>query len=203
MNQRTLWMITLVSFGALGAGCRAPVPTVRNMFAPAGATRIAPPATGSYTTPDPYYTGAGGLAPPRASTQPVTTNAAGAAIPPTPPYAPSTASAAGTTLPDGRYFAPPVMEVGAAPPRVGITRQSTAGTSFQPGNLSGGMIATDLSRREPSTFVPPNRALEIGDLPTSNVAHASAAPHSILVPGQVGTYPRSTVAGNSQWQQRR
>lgn len=202
-------MLVLVTIG-----CRAPVPKVRDAFAAAGPTRLSPPPTGSYTKPDPYYPGAGGLSPPRATTQ------AQVGITPAPPYNPtatanrpvsgastngsspasSGTNASGNSQPAGRFVAPPIMDVGASP-RVRITRESTQGSSFTTLNPRGGMVATDLSR-EPSSFVPSARMLDIGDLPPTGVAARNSG--SINLRGTFGAYPQGQPAvANDAWESRR
>ena len=204
------WMAVILFVVLVAAGCRAPVPRVRDVFAAAGSTRIAPPSTNAFTVADSYYKGSGSAAS-QAAAQPLG-NAPSLDtpdIPPAPPYQGQTASTRGVGAPaPGRYVATQDVQVG--PPRVRITSQATQPQFQSPYNsAAGGMAVTDLSGREPSTFVPPTRALEIGDLPPVSNRSASVSPNAIVLPGRLGTYsrpnaPMGTVApvGGSQWQSR-
>lgn len=191
-------MIALLAIAGVAAGCRAPVPRVRDAFSAAGATRIAPPSTNSFTQADTYYQGAAQ----QPSTQPLNTAPSldAPAIPPAPPYqGNATAQATGA----GRYVATQDVVVGG-PPRVRITNQARQSQFQTPySSAARGMSVTDLSGREPSTFVAPSRALEIGDLPTANGQAAGISPNAIVLPGRLGTYSRSPApAGATQWQSR-
>ena len=183
------------------SGCHAPVPRLRDAFAAAGSTRIASPSTNAFTVGDSYYPDSGNASA-QTSARPL-----GAApsletpnIPPAPPYQGQTAAQTAANPVVGRYIATQDVQVG--PPRVRITNQAQFQTPYNSG--AGGMSVTDLSGREPSSFVPPTRALEIGDLPTTN-GRASISPNAIVLPGRLGTYPRSAPVapvGATQWQSR-
>ena len=191
MKRTIFWM--LAACCCLAAGCHAPMPNVRGLFSAAGPTRIAPPATDSYTAADPYYSEQGGGAPPRASTTPVGT---------APPYqVPAPAAAA-----DSTSLSPPAGSSSGAVPRVRISAAAAQGAAFtspQGGPQPRGMVATELSGQT-STFNSSAGMLEISQLPS-----APRSPSAIVLPGTVNTLPRNAppaprprVASGGDWQTR-
>lgn len=158
------------------AGCHAPAPSVRGLFAAAGPTRVAPPATNSFTVADRYYSEAANGD--QASAQPL-------GISPPPPYR------------------PPAGATSLSPPPSGGAVAATAAVSGGPPRSSGqGMAATDLSVQQGQHSTAGGRPMEISQLPSrAPSASAILLPGTInaFPRGAAATPPR---ASTDAWESR-
>ncbi len=200
-------------------GCRAPMPNW-NMFGPYGATRVPPPPTGGYGSPQPYY------APP--TTSPTTTipstqapvgtgfrapvnrwsNITEPQLEPlaSPEVAPSTRSltsdVVATEVADADVIlashetvvplaSPPATVIVEHDGPIRILPPNTMSTTSAPPQLRG-MAVNDVTRpREPGLFVPSDRIIDISQLP--NAPRVNPSPSLREAPA---TQPQSATSTN-------
>ncbi|MEX0819117.1 MAG: hypothetical protein WD070_05980 [Pirellulaceae bacterium] len=210
----------VAAFAVLSAGCHAPMPNW-NMFSPDGATRVRPPQTGGYGTPQPYYAPGATPSTVAPTSTPVGTGfrpssdnrwsniddpAIGPAArdqqwEPTRPTNSSTQVAdlrdADVVLASHEAAAPIVPSTVVVehdgPIRILPPKPST--TTSDPPRLQG-MVVNDTTRStEPQPFVPSGRVIDISQLPDSPVAVRAAASNSSSVSSQASASQASVSDG--------